>query len=161
MMVENEGNHAPEFRLLSLDRAYATRKFDFQDMLDAIQKHKVNNVPVVPPVILTLVKYSRKARCDLYDVRRMGTGAAPLSKEVALEFRKMFPWVELRQGYGLTESSSGATFFVSDKDAKAHPDSCGKLIPTFSAKVIDTETGKPLPPNKEGELWLKSPVIRL
>lgn len=50
-------------------------------------------------------------------------------------------------------------FFVSDKDAKAHPDSCGKLIPTFSAKVIDTETGKPLPPNKEGELWLKSPTI--
>ncbi|BAT94604.1 hypothetical protein LR48_Vigan588s001000 [Vigna angularis] len=135
------------------------QKFDFQDMLDAIQKHKVNNVPAVPPVILALVKYSRKARCDLSSVRRMGTGAAPLSKEVALEFRKMFPWVELRQGYGLTESSGGATFFVSDKDAKAHPDSCGKLIPTFSAKVIDTETGKPLPPNKEGELWLKSPTI--
>ncbi|XP_047152335.1 4-coumarate--CoA ligase-like 5 [Vigna umbellata] len=135
------------------------QKFDFQDMLDAIQKHKVNNVPAVPPVILALVKYSRKARCDLSSVRRMGTGAAPLSKEVAQEFRKMFPWVELRQGYGLTESSGGATFFVSDKDAKAHPDSCGKLIPTFSAKVIDTETGKPLPPNKEGELWLKSPTI--
>ncbi|KOM50146.1 hypothetical protein LR48_Vigan08g097300 [Vigna angularis] len=30
------------------------QKFDFQDMLDAIQKHKVNNVPAVPPVILAL-----------------------------------------------------------------------------------------------------------
>ncbi|XP_027937605.1 4-coumarate--CoA ligase-like 5 [Vigna unguiculata] len=135
------------------------QKFDFQDMLDAIQKHKVSNVPAVPPVILALVKYSSKARCDLSTLRRLGTGAAPLSKEVAQEFRKMFPWIELRQGYGLTESSGGATFFVSDKDAKAHPDSCGRLIPTFSAKVIDTETGKPLPPNKEGELWLKSPTI--
>ncbi|KAK7356558.1 hypothetical protein VNO80_15832 [Phaseolus coccineus] len=135
------------------------RKFDFQDMLDAIQKHKVNNIPAVPPVILALVKHSRKARCDLSSLRRVGTGAAPLSKEVAQEFRKMFPWIELRQGYGLTESSGGATFFASDKDAKAHPDSCGKLIPTFFAKVIDTETGKPLPPHKEGELWLKSPTI--
>lgn len=87
------------------------QKFDFQDMLDAIQKHKVNNVPAVPAVILALVKHSRKARCDLSSLRRMGTGAAPLSKEVALESRKMFPWVELRQGYGLTESSGGATFF--------------------------------------------------
>ena len=89
----------------------------------------------------------------------MGSGAAPLSKEVAQEFRRMFPWVELRQGYGLTESSGGATFFPSDKDAKAHPDSCGKLIPTFCAKVVDIETGKPLPPHKEGELWFKSPTI--
>ncbi|BAT95760.1 hypothetical protein VIGAN_08255400 [Vigna angularis var. angularis] len=30
------------------------QKFDFQDMLDAIQKHKVNNVPAVPPMILAL-----------------------------------------------------------------------------------------------------------
>jgi OPC-8:0 CoA ligase-1 len=75
------------------------------------------------------------------------------------EFRKMFPSVELRSGYGLTESCGGATFFGSDKDAKAHPEACGKLIPTFCAKVIDMETGKPLPPHKEGELWLKSATI--
>ncbi|KAL5139295.1 4-coumarate--CoA ligase-like 5 [Glycine soja] len=136
-----------------------TGKYDFQAMLDAIQKHKVNNLPAVPPVILALVKHARKTRCDLSSLRRVGSGAAPLSKEVALEFRRMFPWIELRQGYGLTESSGGATFFASDKDAKAHPDSCGKLIPTFCAKVVDIEKGKPLPPHKEGELWFKSPTI--
>ncbi|KAG4997901.1 hypothetical protein JHK85_029340 [Glycine max] len=135
------------------------QKYDFQAMLDAIQKHKVNNLPAVPPVILALVKHARKATCDLSSLRRVGSGAAPLSKEVALEFRRMFPWIELRQGYGLTESSGGATFFASDKDAKAHPDSCGKLIPTFCAKVVDIEKGKPLPPHKEGELWFKSPTI--
>ncbi|KAG4395274.1 hypothetical protein AAZX31_20G179200 [Glycine max] len=135
------------------------QKYDFQGMLDAIQKHKVNNIAAVPPVILALVKQAKKTRCDLSSLRRVGSGAAPLSKEVAQEFRRMFPWVELRQGYGLTESSGGATFFPSDKDAKAHPDSCGKLIPTFCAKVVDIETGKPLPPHKEGELWFKSPTI--
>ncbi|KAL2324960.1 hypothetical protein Fmac_024018 [Flemingia macrophylla] len=135
------------------------KKFDFQPMLDAIQKHKVNNLPAVPPVILALVKHARKVGCDLSSLRRVGTGAAPLSKEVAQKFRKMFPWIELRQGYGLTESSGGATFFPSDKDAKAHPDACGRLLPTFFAKVVDTETGMPLPPNKEGELLFKSPTI--
>ena len=135
------------------------QKFDFQAMLVAIQKHKVNNLPAVPPVVLALVKYASKAGCDLSSLRRVGTGAAPLSKEVSQEFRKMFPWVELRQGYGLTESGAAATFLVSDKDSKARPDSCGKLLPTFCAKVVDIETGKPLPPHRKGELWLKSPTI--
>ncbi|MED6109045.1 hypothetical protein PIB30_029997 [Stylosanthes scabra] len=71
----------------------------------------------------------------------------------------MFPWVELRQGYGLTESSAAATFFASDRDSKARPDSCGQLVPTFYAKVVDIDSGKPLPPHKKGELWLKSPTI--
>ncbi|XP_061363807.1 probable CoA ligase CCL5 [Gastrolobium bilobum] len=135
------------------------QKFDFQAMLVAIQKYEVNNLPAVPTVILTLVKHARKAGSDLSSLRRVGSGAAPLSKEVIQEFRKIFPWVELRTGYGLTESSGAATFFVSDKDAKAHPDACGKLLPTFCAKVIDIETGKPLPPHKEGELWLNGPCI--
>ncbi|XP_028782526.1 4-coumarate--CoA ligase-like 5 [Neltuma alba] len=135
------------------------QKFDFKEMLFAIQKYRVNNLPAVPPVILALVKYGSKAGFDLSSLKKVGSGAAPLSKELTEEFRKMFPWVELRQGYGLTESCGGATFFVSDKDAKARPGSCGRLLPTFCAKVVDVETGKPLPPGKEGELCLKSPAI--
>ncbi|KAI4346462.1 hypothetical protein L6164_007356 [Bauhinia variegata] len=135
------------------------QKFDFKTMLAAIEKHKVNNIPAVPPVILAMAKHASKAGYDLSSLRRVGSGAAPLSKEVAREFRQRFPWVELRPGYGLTESCGGTTFFVSSNDAKARPDSCGMLLPTFSAKVVDNETGKPLPPFKEGELWLKSPTV--
>jgi OPC-8:0 CoA ligase-1 len=72
----------------------------------------------VPPVILGLVKHAGKAGSGLSSLRRVGSGAAPLSKQVADEFRRRFPWVELRQGYGLTESCGAATYFVSDKDAK-------------------------------------------
>ncbi|KAI4352664.1 hypothetical protein L6164_006892 [Bauhinia variegata] len=135
------------------------QKFDFTTMLAAIETHKVNNIPAVPPVILAMAKHASKARCDLSSLRRVGSGAAPLSKEVEREFRQRFPWVELRQGYGLTESGGPATFSASNEDAKTRPDSCGRLLPRFYAKVVDIETGKPLPPLKEGELWLKSPTI--
>ncbi|KAE7997121.1 hypothetical protein FH972_001779 [Carpinus fangiana] len=135
------------------------QKFDFQAMLHAIKAHKVSNILAVPPVILGLVKNASKAGGGLSSLRRVGSGAAPLSKQVADEFRRRFPWVELRQGYGLTESCGAATYFVSDKDAKARSDSSGMLIPSFCAKVVDIETGKALPPYGEGELWLKSPTI--
>lgn len=134
------------------------QKFDFQNMLKAIQRYKINNIPAVPPVILGLVKHPRGAY-DLSSLRRVGSGAAPLSKEVADRFREKFPWVELRPGYGLTESTGGATYFVSNNQAKAHSASSGRLIPCFSAKVVDVETGLTLPPHKQGELWLKSPTI--
>ncbi|KAF9676618.1 hypothetical protein SADUNF_Sadunf08G0021300 [Salix dunnii] len=135
------------------------QRFDFQAMLDAVQAYKINNIPAVPPVILGLVKNGSKVECDLSSLRRVGSGAAPLSKELSDEFRRKFPWVELRQGYGLTESCAAATFFISDEQAKKHPASCGRLVPTFSAKIVDTETGSALPPGRKGELWLKSPTI--
>ncbi|PIN04540.1 Acyl-CoA synthetase [Handroanthus impetiginosus] len=133
-------------------------RYDFKGMLEAIQNHKVSNIPAVPPVILGLVKHGGGGY-DLSSLRRVGSGAAPLSKEVVDGFRKKFPWVELRPGYGLTESCGAATFFASDAEAKARPASSARLLPGFSAKVVDIETGLALPPYREGELWLKSPTV--
>ncbi|WCJ19228.1 4-coumarate--CoA ligase-like 4 [Euphorbia peplus] len=134
-------------------------KFDLQGMLDAIETHQVNNLPAVPPVILGLVKHATKVKGNLSSLMRVGSGAAPLSKELTEEFRGKYPWMELRQGYGLTESCGAATFFTLDEQAKAHPGSCGRLLPSFTGKVVDSETGMALPPCQEGEVWIKSPTI--
>lgn len=134
-------------------------RFDIQGMLHAIQSHRVNNLPAVPPVILGLTKLPGHVKYDLSSLRRVGSGAAPLSKTVANAFREKFPWVELRQGYGLTETCGATTFSLYGDQAKVRSGSCGMLVPTFSAKVVDAVTGVPLPPYKEGELWLKSPTI--
>lgn len=133
-------------------------RYDFQEMLGAIQKYKVSNIPAVPPVIIGLVKNDGGGH-DLSSLRRVGSGAAPLSNEVVEAFRKKFPWVELRPGYGLTESCGATTYFASDIEAKARPASSARLLPCFSAKVVDPETGMAMPPSKEGELWLKSPTV--
>ncbi|KAJ8759110.1 hypothetical protein K2173_004117 [Erythroxylum novogranatense] len=135
------------------------QKFDFQAMLNAIETYQVNHIPAVPPVILGLVKCAGKLNCNLSSLRRVGSGAAPLSKKLAEEFRESFPWVELRPGYGLTETSGSTAFFLSNWQAEAHPASCGMLLPGFCAKVADIETGLALPPCEKGELWIKSPTV--
>ncbi|KAI3721865.1 hypothetical protein L2E82_32884 [Cichorium intybus] len=134
------------------------KKYEFQGMLEAIHTHKVNNIPAVPPVILSLVKHNGGGY-DLSSLRRVGSGAAPLSKELVDRFRAKFPWVALRPGYGLTESCGAATLFVSSEEAKTHPASSGSLLPSFSAKVVDFETGVAMPPYREGELWLRGPTV--
>ncbi|KAH7841819.1 hypothetical protein Vadar_034671 [Vaccinium darrowii] len=133
-------------------------KFDFRLMLEAVQTHRVSNIPAVPPVILGLVKNNTDS-FDLSSLRRVGSGAAALSKEVADGFREKFPFVELRPGYGLTESCGAATYFVSDEEARARSSSSGRLLPSINAKVVDVESGLAMPPCKDGELWLKCPVV--
>ncbi|KAK4367088.1 hypothetical protein RND71_014968 [Anisodus tanguticus] len=81
------------------------------------------------------------------------------SVSVADAFREKFPWVELKQGYGLTETTGAATFFVTNEEAKARPSSVGMLFPCFSAKVVNHEKEEALPPFKEGELWVKVPGV--
>uniref|UniRef100_A0A803NWM5 4-coumarate--CoA ligase n=1 Tax=Cannabis sativa TaxID=3483 RepID=A0A803NWM5_CANSA len=138
-------------------------RYDLNAMLKAIQTHHVTNIPAVPPVILGLVKYAGRFSAggvgDLSSLRRVSSGAAPLGKELIEGFRKKFPWVELRPGYGLTESSGAATLFVSEKEAKVRPGSCGGLIPGFCGRIVDVDNGMSLGPYKVGELWLKSPTV--
>uniref|UniRef100_A0A7N0RH78 4-coumarate--CoA ligase n=1 Tax=Kalanchoe fedtschenkoi TaxID=63787 RepID=A0A7N0RH78_KALFE len=134
------------------------QKFDFGVMLKAIQAHKISNIPAVPPVILGLAKY-HDPRFDLSSLRRVNSGAAPLSKEVADAFRYKFPGVELRSGYGLTESCGAATFFPTGEQSRTRPASSGVLLPGFYAKVVDDKTGLEMAPNGKGELWLKSATI--
>uniref|UniRef100_A0A199U9U1 Uncharacterized protein n=1 Tax=Manihot esculenta TaxID=3983 RepID=A0A199U9U1_MANES len=158
--ISNEDSLSIEELIESCDPAeFPQVQINQSDIAAVLYSSGTTGISKVPPVILGLVKHVSKLRCDLSSLRRVGSGAAPLSKELTEEFREMFPWVELRQGYGLTESCGAATFFVSDEQAKAHPGSCGRLIPTFNAMVVDISTGFALSPRKEGEIWIKSPTI--
>ncbi|CAN1238575.1 Probable CoA ligase CCL5 [Linum grandiflorum] len=116
-------------------------------------------LPAVPPVILGMVKFADQLGFDLSSLRRVGTGAAALSGELGEEFRRRFPWVELRPGYGLTESCGATTMFAGDEEAKRRPEGCGRLLPCFEAKVVDAETGEAMAPYGRGELWVKSSTV--
>jgi 4-coumarate--CoA ligase len=45
------------------------------------------------------------------------------------------------------------------KKDNSHFGSCGSLAPDMEAKVVDVATGKSLPPNEVGELWVRGPNI--
>ncbi|KAJ8557549.1 hypothetical protein K7X08_003174 [Anisodus acutangulus] len=138
------------------DTTVLMQKFDFQAMLEAVQTHKISHIPAVPPVILGLVKHNKGG----YDLSSFeNTDFCHWSQQVADAFREKFPWVELKQGYGLTETTGAATFFVTNEEVKARPSSVGMLFPGFSAELVNHEKEETLPPFKEGELWVKVPGV--
>lgn len=50
------------------------RKFEFEDFLRTVQKYKVTNLTLVPPVVLALAKSPLVDKYDLSSVNEMGCG---------------------------------------------------------------------------------------
>ncbi len=79
-------------------------KFDLEKYCATIQRKKVTWAAVVPPVVLLLGKSPIVDKYDLSSLRIIGSGAAPLTRELVSMVRKRLN-VPVRQGYGLSETS--------------------------------------------------------
>lgn len=66
-------------------------KFNLEKALWAVEKYKVTDMWVVPPVVLALAKQSVVKKYNLSSVKRVGSGAAPLGKELMEECANNIP----------------------------------------------------------------------
>ncbi|XP_073015310.1 4-coumarate--CoA ligase-like 9 [Primulina eburnea] len=133
-------------------------KFDFLKMLEAVERYRVTYIPVAPPLVVAMVKSDLVAKYDLSSLQTVGSGGAPLGKEVSEKFKAKFPHVEIYQGYGMTETAGAATRTIGPEEA-ARYGSAGRLGENLEAKIVDPDSGEALPPGKRGELWLRGPAI--
>lgn len=133
-------------------------RFDFEKMLKAVEKYRVTYMPVSPPLIVAFINSNLTDKYDLSSLQLLGSGGAPLGKEVTLKFKEKFPNVEIRQGYGLTETGGAGSRVIGPDEAERHG-SVGRLAELMEAKIVDPATGEALPPGQRGELWLRGPTI--
>lgn len=76
-------------------------KFELDTFLSAVQKYKINQLSVVPPILIQIL--DQKAKCDKYDlssVRWVFSGAAPLGSELMEDLLVRYPKWRIGQGYG-------------------------------------------------------------
>jgi OPC-8:0 CoA ligase-1 len=135
-------------------------KFEIDEMLSAIGKYRVTNLPLVPPILVLMVNNADqiKAKYDLSTLESVLSGGAPLSKEVIEGFAEKFPGIKVLQGYGLTETTGIGASTDSPEESRKYG-TAGLLSPSMEAKIVDTETGKALTINQTGELWLRGPTV--
>src|SRR5437870_7048470 len=132
-------------------------RFDFQEFLGAIQKYRVTILPLVPPVVLGMVKHPAVAQADLSSVRLVFSGAAPLGEDIARELGRKLA-CPVTQGYGMTEASP-VTHLSPTRNAPMRPGSAGRVIPDTEVKIVDVASGEALGTGREGELLIRGPQI--
>ena len=136
---------------------YVMKKFDFFKMLDVIQKHKVTNLSLVPPIAVALTKRPEVKNYDLSSVEAAGCGAAPMSSESITEFEKAFGnRYKLKQGWGMTEITCSATGW--DPNRESDPSRIGELNPNVEGMIVDDD-GNELKEGERGELWVRGPNV--
>ncbi|KAL4873960.1 hypothetical protein BDV12DRAFT_181862 [Aspergillus spectabilis] len=148
--------HAGPFRG---DQVIVLPKFELKTYMAAVQNFKITSLFVVPPIIITMIRNPDVcAKYDFSSARSLFTGAAPLGKETALDFQKIYPKVTIRQAYGLTETSTVVTATHFDDIVLG---SSGWLVPGVEARIVTPEGVEVTTYDTPGELWIKSPSVVL
>jgi acyl-CoA synthetase (AMP-forming)/AMP-acid ligase II len=130
------------------------------DMLDALERERINHIQVVPALLQTILDHPRCARLDLSSLKTIFYGGAPfplpLLQRVLTTLR-----VDLFQLYGMTECS-GFIAMLLPEDVRTQDEtilkSCGRPYPLVELGIMDAE-GHRVPDLERGEICVLTPGL--
>ena len=83
------------------DAVVVLPRYELDTFLAAVQRFRIQHLPVVPPIVIQILRNPDKCRrYDLKSVRFVYTGAAPLGAETAEDLKKAYPKWTIGQAYG-------------------------------------------------------------
>lgn len=132
-------------------------KFDLDTYLDLVEQYRATILHVVPPVVVALGKHPSIERRDFSSIRKLFSGAAPLSASTIEQCTQRIGCV-LQQGYGLTETSPATHVTFGDRGRNSHG-SVGQPVSNTECRIVDPTTGEDVTPGQPGEIWIRGPQV--
>ncbi|MEU7817549.1 long-chain fatty acid--CoA ligase [Pseudonocardia sp. NPDC049154] len=128
---------------------------------EAIARHGVTDLLLVPTMIQMLVDSPDTADADLSSVLRLTYGASPISEAVLQRAAKRMPTAEFAQAYGMTELSPVATMLLpEDHLTDRLRRSAGRAAPHAEVRIVDAED-REVPRGTVGEIAVRGPHVML
>ncbi len=146
--------------LLKGQRAVLLERFTVAGWHDHLLRYRPS-AGGLPPVGLQMVLDAEIPPADLACLRRLGTGAAALDPTVHRRFEQHYG-VPVLLSYGATEFGGPVTAMTLELHAEWGArkfGSVGRALPGVQLRVVDPQTGTPLPASNEGLLEVISPRI--
>jgi long-chain acyl-CoA synthetase len=149
MMVYIAGLHTPEPPVSVLMRWFEPRLF-----LELVKRYRVQTTSVVPSMVQALLAQPLEEH-DLSSLVRVGSGGAPLPREVAVEFERRLPHVTIGEGYGCTET---AAIISTSPAGRRRLGAVGLPAPGVQVR-IERADGTAAGSNEDGEICVRGPGL--
>jgi long-chain acyl-CoA synthetase len=146
------------FLTLSAGRkACLLERFRLDEFIDAVVRHRPRALSA-PPSVLRMILDAKVPKEAFSSLAVFRTSMAPLDPGMADLFYETYG-VPILQNYGATEFAGGVAGWTMADFKKYGADrrgSVGRMNPGIEGRVVDTETGEPLPYGEKGLLELRA-----
>lgn len=110
----------------------------------------------VPAMLQLLLDHPDFDAAPFASLRYLGSGSAPVPRPLFERYRSL--GISIGHAYGLTEGGGLATQ-LPPADAAEHPGAAGCACPLVELRIVDAETGLPVPPGVVGEIHQRGPSV--
>jgi long-chain acyl-CoA synthetase len=137
-------------------KAIVLKWWNVEEALKNIQAFRVTHMAAVPTMYIQMLDFPGLDKYDLSSLEDCNSGGAALPVEVALRWNQKIG-VDIREGWGLTES--GATTTGQPADLPPKYGSVGKSLLKCNTIKVFGDNGHELPPRQQGEIVIKGPTL--
>jgi len=150
--------HSMHFPLLINAEVIMLPAFSMESMLSTIVEYQIPEILLVPPILIRLVRDPIVNKYDLRCVKRISSGAAPISEEILQLLKEKFPGSGFKQGYGMTESCSCITAHPPWAYDYRYAHKVGTIVASTEVKILK-EDGAEAGVGEPGEILARGPQV--
>lgn len=132
-----------------------TARFVPTKIVQLLRTHRATALIAIPSMYNALLQVKSATPDDFASLRYTVSGGEPLPAAVFDGFRDRFG-ITLNEGYGLTETAP-VTNWCRPHEWRRH--SVGRALPRVVERIVDVETGRDLPPGRDGEVRIQGPNV--
>jgi long-chain acyl-CoA synthetase len=142
--------------LLQGERLVITPRFDAEEVLSLIERHRIDVLYLVPIMYVRLLKLDPQVRAkyDLSSLRFVASTGAPCAPEVK---RAMIEWFGPVIHETYASSEAGMVTSIDSREALERPGSAGRQVGDAKLKIL-REDGTPCATREVGLIYVRQPA---